>query len=88
MASRMHEFYVEERFYSFMSSVRFCALILEILWKIYKTEFSYRTYHGSSKVKNENKTAKFEFLKSLTDYICERLACMYTQWNSILSDYG
>ena len=38
--SRKPEFYV--------STVRFCALILEMLWKIYVTEFSYRTYHGSN----------------------------------------
>ena len=35
----MQEFYV--------SIVRFCAMILEILLKIYVTEFSYRSYHGS-----------------------------------------
>ena len=39
LVSGMQEFYV--------STVRFCALILEILWKIYVTEFSYRRYHGS-----------------------------------------
>ena len=39
MVSRMQEFYV--------SKVRFSALILEILWKIYVTEFSCQTYHGS-----------------------------------------
>jgi len=31
----------------YVSTVRFCPLILEILWKIYATEFSYRRYHGS-----------------------------------------
>ena len=35
---RMQEFYV--------STARFCALILKILWKIYVTEFSYKKYHG------------------------------------------
>ena len=39
VVSRMQEFYV--------STVKFCALILETFWKIYVTEFSYRTYHGS-----------------------------------------
>ena len=36
---RMHKFYV--------STFRFCSLILEILWKISVTEFSYQTYHRS-----------------------------------------
>jgi len=36
---RMQKYYV--------STVRFSALILEILWKIYVTEFLYRRYHGS-----------------------------------------
>ena len=40
VVSRMHEFYV--------STVRFCALIIEILWKIYVTEFFYWRYHSSS----------------------------------------
>ena len=40
VVSKMQEFYV--------STVRFCALILDILWKIYVTEFSYRTYHVST----------------------------------------
>ena len=39
MVSRMQEFY--------LSTVRFCAMILKILWKIYVTEFSYRRHHGS-----------------------------------------
>ena len=38
VVSRMQEFYV--------STIRFCALIQEILWKIYAAEFSYQTYHG------------------------------------------
>ena len=32
------------------STVRLCALILEILLKLYVTEFPYRRYHGSSKM--------------------------------------
>ena len=39
VVSRMKKIYV--------STFIFCALILEILWKIYVTEFFYRIYHGS-----------------------------------------
>ena len=39
VVSRIQEFYV--------STVSFCALILEILWTmIYVTEFSHQTFHG------------------------------------------
>ena len=39
VVSRMQEFYV--------STVIFCALILEMLGKNYVKEFSYQRYHGS-----------------------------------------
>ena len=39
VVSRMQEFYVLK--------VRFCALISEILWKMYVTKFSYPRFHGS-----------------------------------------
>ena len=40
VVSRMHEFYV--------STLRFCALIIEILWKFHVTAFFYWRYHSSS----------------------------------------